>query len=265
MGAPYTVHPIHARTDNYIWAICPNNTNQCIVVDPSNSEPVASFLKNQNKELSGILLTHHHDDHIGGVDALVNNHACPVFGPKSIGEVTNIASANTTIEPINKLSFTVWSAPGHTLDHIMYLDAHSLFCGDVLFSIGCGRLFEGNAKMGYHTLTQCLALPDDVNIYPAHEYTLANLAFAQYLEPDNLTLKDYAHWANTQRAHDLPTLPTTVGTERLLNPFLRCNDAALQQAVYTHTGKRPKDALETFAQLRNWKDYFKPTDTRTAS
>ncbi|WP_246840512.1 hydroxyacylglutathione hydrolase [Lacimicrobium sp. SS2-24] len=253
------VLPVSAFKDNYIW--CLIEENRCTVVDPGDAEPVLQLLDERGLTLTDILITHHHWDHTNGLDALVARYPdINVFGPMSrtITQITHSLKEGDTCKPDGlSESFRVLEVPGHTLDHIAFFNAKvGLFCGDTLFSGGCGRLFEGTAGQMFRSLNKLTALPENTAVYCAHEYTLANLDFALQVEPDNDDLKRYQHWAQQQRAKRRPTLPSQMEKEKRINPFLRAHVQRVAQRVSERTGCAPDDAEKIFAEIRHWKDNF---------
>lgn len=270
------IEPIKAFDDNYLWLL--HNTTHAVVVDPGDAAPVEARLAELSLELVAILVTHHHADHTGGLAALLEERSIPVYGPQNpkITHVNQRLSAGSRISlgaadnPGSLGTFEVLEVPGHTLDHLAFYDtAHAvLFCGDTLFSAGCGRLFEGSPAQMLGSLQQLAGLPGATKVYCTHEYTLANLRFAASAEPVNSIRDAYATWCQAQRAAGLPTLPSNIGQERAINPFLRCNEPTLRAAVHAHrpstlTSQASTQAnthakeLETFAALREWKNIFK--------
>jgi hydroxyacylglutathione hydrolase len=252
------IHPIKAFNDNYIW--CLSNGRQCVVVDPGDAQPVLDFCHLHQLDLTGILITHHHSDHTGGLPKLLEKFpAISVFGPKNpkIELVNQRLQHNDRLTlPDLALEFSVLEVPGHTLDHIAFYTSGLLFCGDTLFSAGCGRLFEGSPAQMFHSLNLLTALPADTKVYCTHEYTLANIKFALAVEPMNAALLEYQVWAQQQREQQLATLPSTIAKELAINPFLRCDTAALQNAVAAFWHTPVTDDESVFAGLRRWKDQF---------
>lgn len=250
--------PINAFTDNYIW--CIQNNKHAVVVDPGDAEPVLSYLKSQNLTLSAVLITHHHADHTGGIAKLaLANPGLPVIGPRGghIRGITKSVSQGDTLQlPQLNIEFQVLEVPGHTLDHIAFVGHDIVFCGDTLFSAGCGRLFEGSPEQMLHSLNKLKRLPDDTLIYCTHEYTQANVRFALEVEPSNSTLKHYAKWVDEQRKANKPTLPTSLLQQKQINPFLRTNELSIQQAAQTYTNASLQDDVAVFAAIRRWKDEF---------
>jgi hydroxyacylglutathione hydrolase len=235
------VFPIPAFTDNYIWAMVNTEQRTCAIVDPGSAEPVQAFLAQHHYQLSSILITHHHHDHTGGVQALVASHNVPVYGPcnPAIPNVTRVLSENEQIHLDGlALNFSVLAVPGHTLDHIAYYGANMLFCGDTLFSAGCGRLFEGTAEQMFASLQKINALPDNTLIYCAHEYTEDNLRFALTVQPANKILQKRLNEVKRLRQQHKPSVPVCLADEKRYNLFLQCRSVA------------------AFAELRKLKDQY---------
>ena len=253
--------PIPAFSDNYIWAL--HDGSRALVVDPGESEGVSRWLAQQGLQLDTILITHHHADHTGGVAALREATGAHVIGPthEPMPEPLQRVGAGDAVEVLG-LRFEVIEVPGHTAGHIAYhtpeMDGHPLlFCGDTLFSGGCGRLFEGTPAQMLDSLTRLAALPDDTRVCCTHEYTLSNLRFAQAVEPGNTVLADYAARCQTLRAQNFPTLPSSIGLEKQINPFLRTREAAVAQSALAHEPGSANDAVAVFATLREWKNVFR--------
>jgi hydroxyacylglutathione hydrolase len=253
-----SVFPIKAFNDNYIW--CLHNKTHCTVVDPGDSAPVLAYCQDNQLILSAIIITHHHWDHTGGIDALLAAFPnIPVYGPqnKNIEQITVRLSQGDAIELAQLgVKFSVIEVPGHTLDHIAYYGDIGLFCGDTLFSAGCGRLFEGTPQQMYQSLAKLTALPADTAVFCTHEYTMANIAFAETVEPNNQALIDYKQWANKQREKNAPTLPSNIQRELAVNPFLRCHSPELVTNVSQNMAATLASEQATFASLRSWKDNF---------
>ncbi|OIP14755.1 MAG: hydroxyacylglutathione hydrolase [Comamonadaceae bacterium CG2_30_57_122] len=251
--------PIPAFNDNYIWML--HDEGRALVVDPGDAKPVFEALATRGLTLEAILVTHHHNDHTGGVNALRQATGAQVFGPagESMPEPLQRLSDGAVINALG-LRFSVLHVPGHTAGHIAYfceVPAQSpvLFCGDTLFSAGCGRLFEGTPAQMLDSLTRLAALPDATRVCCAHEYTLSSLRFALAVEPGNQTLQTYQARAQALRRDNVSTLPSSIGLEKAVNPFLRTHvpsvvHAVQQQAAHT------SDAVGVFAALRTWKDQF---------
>jgi hydroxyacylglutathione hydrolase len=250
-----------AFTDNYIWLL--RDGAQALVVDPGEAAPVHTALDAHGLTLAAILVTHHHGDHVGGVDALRPRLTGPVYGParERIPQPFVPLTAGDHIAALG-LDFEVFDVPGHTAGHIAYLHrpadgAPLLFCGDTLFSGGCGRLFEGTPAQMLDSLTRLAALPGNTRVCCTHEYTLSNLKFAQAIEPDNAALRAYVAHCQAQRAQNFPTLPSSIGLEKQINPFLRTGEPAVVQSALAHGPGRPADAVSVFATLREWKNVFR--------
>jgi hydroxyacylglutathione hydrolase len=249
-----------AFTDNYIWML--HDGRNAIVVDPGEASPVEAALDAQGLQLAGILVTHHHDDHVGGLPALRPRLMGRVFGPahESIpGHCIPLQAGDQAV--VMGLAFDVFDVPGHTAGHIAYLHtppgdaAPILFCGDTLFSAGCGRLFEGTPEQMHASLAQLAALPGHTRVCCAHEYTLSNLRFAQAVEPGNARIAEHTAWCRSQREQGLPTLPSRIARERDINPFLRCDVPEVVAAAQAHGAQDPSGPA-VFAALREWKNNF---------
>jgi hydroxyacylglutathione hydrolase len=256
----HTLMAIPAFNDNYIWLITHPESNQAAVVDPGDATPVLATLDTLKLELSSILITHHHYDHTGGIEALLEHYPATVYGPAASTNIDSISARvkqrdTVTLKALD-LTFSVIETPGHTLDHIAYTTSNWAFVGDTLFAGGCGRLFEGTAEQLYSSLRTLAALPKETHIYCAHEYTLANLAFAKAVEPSNQYLLEHFEKTKETRIKNLPTLPTSVAQETLTNPFLRCHLETIKASVEQHAGRALKTELDVFAELRQWKDTF---------
>ena len=249
--------PVAAFNDNYIWALC--DDRHAVVVDPGDAAPVQAFLAHSGRSLAAILVTHHHPDHVGGIEELTRGQRLPVYGPSGepIAALTHaVAEGDTVTLPELDIAFTVLDIPGHTRAHIAYYRPGTLFCGDTLFACGCGRVFEGTMEQMYASLQKLAALPGDTRVYCAHEYTLANIRFALAVEPHNAALQARAERERARRESGEPTLPSTLAAELDTNPFLRCSQAAVIAAASARQGRPLGDPLGVFAAIREWKNRF---------
>lgn len=244
--------PIAALKDNYIWRMAV--AGNAVIIDPGAAAPVLQHLQAHQLLLSAILITHRHPDHTAGLAEVVAATGAPVFGPGMIAGISHPLVDGQQFEvPGLGVDAEVMAVPGHLHEHIAYRIGEHCFCGDTLFSAGCGRVFEGDPRTLFHSLQKLAALPLDTLLYPGHEYTLKNLEFAALVEPDNEELPRARLQAQALRAQGLPTLPTTVQRELGINPFLRFNHTLLQ-SVHRHRGQRPQGEEELFVALREWKN-----------
>lgn len=261
-----TITAIKAFNDNYIWVLQQQPHTQVYVVDPGDASVVIDYLEANQLTLVGILLTHHHNDHTGGVAELqaYSQNRLSVYGPdnEKIESITHPLHATTqprfTLDYISG-ELQVLDLPGHTAGHIAYVIADALFCGDTLFSGGCGRLFEGTPAQMLNSLQQLVQLPADTLVYCAHEYTLSNLKFALAVNPNNRALQDYNERAIQLRRQDKATIPSTIALERAINPFLRASDTEIVDSIKQHfsdLNHANLDELGGFTLLRQWKDNF---------
>jgi hydroxyacylglutathione hydrolase len=231
------------------------------VVDPGDDRPVEQALAEEGLHLKAILVTHHHADHVGGVGALAAKHGAPVFAPARESMPCPVQAlddgGSVDLAASLGLRFDVMAVPGHTLGHIAYAGHGALFCGDTLFSAGCGRLFEGTPAQMLGSLDRLASLPDATAVYCAHEYTLSNLRFARAVEPDNADIEAALAETGRRRERDAITLPSSLGRERLINPFLRTRTPAVKAAAERHAGRPLGEPVEVFAAVRAWKDGFR--------
>lgn len=256
------IHPIPAFTDNYLWLIQHHN-GDAVVVDPGDGKAVITALEKLNLQLSGILVTHHHNDHIGGIPDLLNYKSVPVYGPTTdrIPTISHPLKEGDNITLFEgDLSFKIVEVPGHTYDHIAYigeLDNNPIvFCGDTLFAAGCGRKFDGTFDQFYQSLDKLNSLPSSTLVYCTHEYTLANLNFAIAVEPTNNHIGQRLKDEKLKRDQGLPTLPSTLELERQTNPFLRYRLPSVAQTINRHWDSSWSSDLDLFTGLRKWKDDF---------
>ena len=252
--------PIPAFADNYLWLL--HDGKRALVVDPGDAEPVLRALEQSALQLESILVTHHHADHTGGVDALRNATGATVYGPASerIPAPFKPLREGDSVHSLG-LDFAVLDVPGHTAGHIAFytpdMDGKPLlFCGDTLFSGGCGRLFEGTPAQMLASLKKLAALPGSTRVCCTHEYTLGNLRFARAVEPDNAELASYQAHCLQLREQGQPTLPSSINQEMLINPFLRTRQASILAAVHRFDASAHDDTT-VFAALRQWKNQYK--------
>jgi len=251
------IHQIPTRRDNYVYLLREPESGRVGVVDPSDAKPVIEALERLGWTLTDIINTHHHNDHTGGNLELKEKYGCPVVGPRA--DRDRIAGIDMDVGDgdtyrLGEAEAKVFDTPGHTSGHIAYWfpESKALFCGDTLFALGCGRLFEGTAEQMWRSLSKFRAVPDDTLVYCAHEYTQANAKFALTLETDNAALKARAAEIDALRAEDRPTVPSTMGAERETNPFLRADLDSMRRAV----GMEGAAPAEVFGEIRSRKDNF---------
>jgi hydroxyacylglutathione hydrolase len=256
----FQISPIPAFQDNYLWLI--ENDTETWIVDPGDATPVIKTLQDQNKKLSGILITHHHPDHIGGVEELYHP-GLQVIGPKKDQfKLVNDPVSEGDVRQVCGAQFKVIEVPGHTLNHLAFFcepeeQEPVLFCGDTLFAAGCGRLFEGTPKQMYHSLSRLMSLPGDTQIYCAHEYTEANLKFALSVEPGNNNIVQRAEAVAELRSQGIPSVPSNIKVEKATNPFLRTSSAEIISNIKAKMQSAGTlSQTEVFTQLRKMKDVF---------
>lgn len=263
----FDIQAIPAFSDNYIWCLCDRSSGKALVVDPGQAQPVEDYLQSQQLVLDTILVTHHHPDHTGGITSLA----------KSFPDVRITGPADSpfkgTTNPIHPgddvvwqgLTFKVMAVPGHTLDHVAYYSGTDvdgrpvLFCGDTLFVCGCGRLFEGKPEQMRQSLESLRALPDQTGVYCAHEYTLANLRFARSWLPDDKALEQFEQECQARRVRGEPTVPSSIGAEKALNPFMRWDQQEVIESARRYAASQglPCDSANAvFAAIRHGKDHF---------
>lgn len=255
------VTPVRAFADNYIWLIhAPNDPRQVVAVDPGDAAPVERALSQLDLNLAGLLITHHHADHVGGVADLLRSRKVEIFGPATEvipSEPVRLRQGDHATFDELGLRFEVLDVPGHTAGHIAYVGHGATFCGDTLFSAGCGRLFEGTAEQMSGSLAKLASLPEDTLVYCAHEYTISNLKFSLAVEPDNAATAAYFEQCRERRARDEATVPSDIRRERNVNPFLRCDRQSVKQAAERRADRRLQSEPEVFAVIRQWKDGFR--------
>ena len=265
MVSMFEIKAINAFSDNFIWCII-NNNSQCVLVDPGDANVCIEFIEKNQLHLTDILITHHHSDHVGGLAQLIDfaktqDSAITVYGPAS----ENISLLDHKLVEGNRitlfddqLEFAVIDLPGHTSGHIAFYNEseNALFCGDTLFSGGCGRLFEGTPEQMLNSLTKLSHLPDNTKVYCAHEYTLANLHFARTIEPKNSQLQSYYDNVVELRAKNIATIPSTIGLEKQINPFLRSHCSDIKQLAEQQSAQLLETDVKVFAIIRSLKDNF---------
>lgn len=257
-----TFFPLPAFNDNYIWIYHDDQQSLLWAVDPGDAEVVKDYCQTNECRLAGILVTHHHNDHIGGVKSLVEAFDCPVYGPKTLHpDVVSHAVQEGDMLTIQDYELLVMATPGHTLDHLCYVGTSQtnpfILCGDTLFRGGCGRLFEGSPAQMLQAMTRIRELPAHTLVYGTHEYTQANYRFAQAIDADNDALRKANANADELRSNGLPTLPSTIEQERQTNPFLRFDVGPVVQGAAALLREAPAtDLVGAFAQIRRAKDGF---------
>ena len=251
------IHAVPAFKDNYIWMLVDGKA--AVAVDPGDDAPVERFLRERGLELAAVLATHHHADHVGGLPALASRWKCPTFGPArevSAELTTRLAEGDRFRVPGVGIELSTLDIPGHTAGHIALEGEGLLFCGDTLFACGCGRLLEGTPPQMVDSLGKLARLPARTRVYCGHEYTLANIRFAEAVEPGNARLAERRTREEAKRARGEPTLPSTIGDELATNPFLRCAEPEVAAAAARHAGRALDGPVEVFAEIRAWKNAF---------
>lgn len=251
------IHFLRAFSDNYIW-LFEIGPGQCVVVDPGDAQVVIEYLQNHDCNLSAVLITHTHSDHIGGLAKLYERYQPIIYGPKhpAMPACTHYVKHDDSIQLSHNQEYKVLHTPGHKDEHVCYYRPGNMFTGDTLFAGGCGRLFEGTPEQMFFSLTALAALPNETQIYCAHEYTQANLTFAHHIAPNHTAIKKRLDHVVMQRQVGVCTLPSTIQIEKATNPFLLCHDADFRAQVRMATGQCPEDPVKTFAYLRQLKDEF---------
>ena len=260
--APTFVHAMPAFDDNYIWRIGHANAQYFSLVDPGDSAPVIKHQKQTHHELKEILITHHHQDHTGGLAQLASEPGVIIYGP---GRDTHDAITHPVKDGDHIILSTlpepmqVLATPGHTKDHIAYYGNGCLFCGDTLFAAGCGRAFECHTDILHRSLMRLAKFPANTWVYCAHEYTLNNLRFAAWVEPDNTAVQSRLAKVRQLRQQNRATVPSLLATELATNPFLRCDNEQLTERVHSLSSQACHTPDDTFAALRHLKDHWQYT------
>jgi len=249
---------VPAFSDNYIWLICDENQQYAAIVDPGDAGPVITALESNAIEPVAILITHFHADHVGGISGLLDRYpGLPVYGPasESIPHITHPLKGDETLT-IEKIDteFQLMNVHGHTAGHIAYYGDQKLFCGDTLFAAGCGRVFNGTLQDLHDSLHKISQLPEDTLIFCAHEYTLDNIGFAKWVEPDSGDLQAREEAAQALIDNDQATVPSLLSLELETNPFLRTHLPHVAARVAEATGKTLNNSSDVFAAMRTWKD-----------
>ena len=253
------VVPIPAFVDNYIWALREVSSDQVVIVDPGDAKPVLQYLQEHAYKLSAILITHHHADHQGGIPALLKAFpATPIYGPATeliMGRTHALKEGDRPSVPGISEKVHILDIPGHTAGHIAYfIEPDLCFCGDTLFSAGCGRLFEGTAAQMVQSLNKLVQLGDSTKIYCGHEYTLSNLRFAEQVEADNPDIQKQYQKITRLREAGQASLPSSILLEKQINPFLRCHIPTVIEAIQAYNPHCSQDLIGLFAALRDWKN-----------
>lgn len=251
------IFALKAFSDNYIWTIPSQDDCEVIVVDPGEAQPVENYLKQHQATLHAILITHHHYDHTNGANHLAKKYGVAVYGPSLEAQsvVTHPLREGDEISfPTFALNYRILDIPGHTLGHIAYVGEDHCFTGDTLFAAGCGRVFEGTNAQMLASLRKLAALPPDIKIYCGHEYTLANLEFAQAVEPNNSDIRQRLTKVRAERANGENTLPSTIALELATNPFLRVSEQGVKTAAEQQLGSGIGHLDEVFGTIRAWKN-----------
>ena len=260
---------LRALSDNYIWVLQRDSLPQVVLVDPGQAAPVVRHLEENNLQLIAILITHQHYDHTGGVAELLDKYpGVALIGPDRdpsdiklgidlpVTELFTQKVNNGSVVNIPELNicFDVKAIPGHTLDHLAYIGEGIVFCGDTLFGAGCGRIFSGTAQMFADSIATLMALPEETKMYCAHEYTVDNLGFAKWVEPDNQEVVQRDISEMSKQETGIPTVPSSVALELKTNPFVRLQQPQVKLAAENFAGHVLNEDWEVFAALREWKD-----------
>jgi hydroxyacylglutathione hydrolase len=251
------IWPVPVFSDNYVWILEREGNNRVAVVDPGDGPPVVAALESRGLEVSAVLLTHHHRDHIGGLSDLIDRFHPAVFGSpedRIPGVDRPVGDGGTVTLDALDVDLEVVALPGHTAHHLGYVGPGFALVGDTLFAGGCGRVFEGTPEQMHGSLKRLAALEPETKAYCAHEYTVSNLGFAREVEPGNDAIAQRLAAAEAARAGEQPTVPSTIGYELETNPFLRCSEPAVVAAAETRAGRALEPGTEVFAVIREWKD-----------
>lgn len=245
---------INQLSDNYSYVIYSNKTKKALVVDPSESESIINFIKKNNLILQSLLITHHHSDHTSGIENILTFKNIKVYSPNSlIVGTTNLINDKDYLD-CDFIDFKIMATPGHTLDHIVYYSKKNnlLFCGDTLFSLGCGRIFEGNYEQMFKSLQTLNKLPDDTIVYCGHEYTLQNYKFLNSVFPDHKELSNYKNVIDKRLFKEKRSIPFRLGGEKIVNPFLGSKNSGYRQFML----EKKFNEFKFFKHLRSLKDNY---------
>ncbi len=256
------IEAVPASDDNYIWIIHSGGTDsktEIAIVDPGDATPVLQYIAQQQLRPTAILITHGCHDHVDGIERILKQFDLPVYGPakEPIPHLSQPLNEGDEVTLGNNIRFKVLDVPGHTAGHIAYIGHNKLFCGDTLFSAGCGRLYTKNPQLMHNSLNKFMKLPNRTDIYCAHEYTCSNLRFALEVEPENRQIQNRLKESIVLRQQNRMTLPSTLAVEKMSNPFLRCSEPAVIAAAEQFSQCRLYDSAEVFAALRRWKDAWR--------
>jgi len=263
------ITPVRALSDNYVWVLQRDQQPRVVIIDPGEARPVLKYLSEHQLQPVSILITHQHYDHTGGVEELLGHYpGLSVIGPAILPSreplridlpiqdliTFTVGEGDVVVLPELSIKFEVMAIPGHTLDHLAYYGEEVVFCGDTMFAAGCGRIFSGTAQMLATSLNRLAALPADTRMYCSHEYTVDNLGFAKWVEPESAAILDRDQIEMDKQEKGLPTVPTTVELELATNPFMRLQQPQVRQAAESFAGRALAEDWEVFAALREWKD-----------
>ena len=251
---------LDAFSDNYIWTM--ESEGKIAIVDPGDAKPIHEYIKKTGCVLTDVLITHHHWDHTGGLEEVIEEYKCQAYGPSGghIKGITKPLHDNENFTILDRYQFRAFSAPGHTNDQLSYFcdetDEPILFSGDTLFYAGCGRLFEGTPEDMLFSMDRYMELPSDTLVYCGHEYTESNLKFAMTVEPHNGEILKALKEVQKSRSINKPSLPSRIDTELKINPFMRCRESSVIDAAEKYSKRKLGNTAEILGEIRNWKDNF---------
>ena len=254
------INHLDAFSDNYIWTM--ESEGKIAIVDPGDAKPIHEYIKKTGYVLTDVLITHHHWDHTGGLEEVIEEYKCQAYGPSGghIKGITKPLHDNEYFTILDRYKFRAFSAPGHTNDQLSYFcdetDKPILFSGDTLFYAGCGRLFEGTPEDMLFSMDRYMELPSDTLIYCGHEYTESNLKFAMSVEPHNEEILKALKEVQKSRSINKPSLPSRIDVELKINPFMRCRELSVIEAAENYSKRKLNSTAEVLGEIRNWKDNF---------